>query len=267
MKLYFAASEHDVALLHRCGVRRALVAFSAPRKSVIDVLRIMPDVLLDSGAFSAKYSGATIELNDYIGFIRNHGVSSYIALDDIDSHERTAANLARMHNAGLSPLPVFHYGEPFDLLDAMCRDHEYVCVGGAAKKELRNSPPKLRAYLDSCFAVIRDHWPVKVHGLGAQQRWVLERYPFCSVDATTWQNGDRYGTIIDSVTGNQISGVRAMDEATLRRRASANHEFAVWGVAEHADGSKRREHNIRATLAAEAHVTELWQRRGITFND
>ena len=71
------------------------------------------DLFLDSGAFSAMTQGVKIDIYEYIDFIKEHEdvLEVYANLDVIGSAEGTWKNQMIMEEAGLKPLPVFHYGE------------------------------------------------------------------------------------------------------------------------------------------------------------
>lgn len=265
MKLYFAGSEGCVPELKHLGVKNTLVAFSAARVNVIRVLKAFDDVLLDSGAFSAKQSGNPINLNDYMSFIRNNNVESYIQLDVIGDDEATDYNLDIMFSNGLSPIPVWHASSTIDRLERLMAKYKRICVGGVASSAVKSSKKGISKRLDTVFAVAKDYWPRHIHGLGVQQKWALERYPFYSVDATTWHNGARFGTIIDSKTHIQTSGMKAMPGHLLEKQVREKHDFAVYGVAHHEDSFIRMKANINATLALESHITNLWASRGIVF--
>jgi hypothetical protein len=45
--------------------------------------------------------------------------------------------------------------------------------------------------LDFLFSIIRNR--VKVHGFGVNALWAWERYPFYSVDATSWLKSAKFG--------------------------------------------------------------------------
>jgi hypothetical protein len=166
-----------------------------------------PKILLDSGAYSAWTLGATINLDDYIEFIKRneHLLDFYINLDVIpgsdgqrhwrsDQIEKAAAasycNQQRLRDAALKPIPVFHQGEPFKWLDRYLQDGEpYIALapsdGGV------NALP----WLDDCFALLKGRLHVKVHGLGLTTPLILHRYPWASVDSATWLKQSSVGQI------------------------------------------------------------------------
>jgi hypothetical protein len=157
---------------------------------------------LDSGAYSAWSRGTVIDLDEYCAFIKANIdlIEVYACLDAIPgvpgrsatSQERTDAaetswrNYLYMVNEGLDPLPVFHYGEDFKYLTRILEyGCPYVGIGG-----LVGIPSdKRRAWLDRLFMLITDDKgmpTVKTHGFGMTSVPLIFRYPWYSVDSTTW---------------------------------------------------------------------------------
>jgi hypothetical protein len=168
--------------------------------------------MLDSGAFSAYWLDKEIDIDDYCDFIikHKHLVANYINLDVIpgkpgtlrttddvkESSRRSFENFQYMKSRGLSPLPVFHQGEPFHWLERYLEDGEpYICI--STNKEL--STESNRKWLDIVFTMICDEQgnpSVKTHGLGITIWELMTRYPWESVDSTSWSLIPGYGRII-----------------------------------------------------------------------
>jgi hypothetical protein len=168
-------------------------------------------LFLDSGAYTAWGKGQTINVHDYIKFIRKAEpwISIYASLDVIpggSDRARTTAdaeasaaqsyrNLQIMKDAGLKPLPVFHQGEPFYWLEKMLQDGEnYIGVSTA-----KNLPDVVqRRWLGDFFREVTDRHGrplIRVHGFGAAHVRLLRRYPFDSVDSAGWLQAGAYGKI------------------------------------------------------------------------
>lgn len=156
------------------------------------------ELFLDSGAFSAWNKGVEINIQDYIAFIKKHRkyISLYAVLDVIGDAEGTWKNQQIMEAAGLSPLPCFHFGEPFRYLERYIDEYDYIALGGLARKGVRS---ELFDFLDKCFDVICDEkgFPkIKVHGFGVTGMKAMKRYPWYSVDSTSWLLTSRTGSIL-----------------------------------------------------------------------
>jgi len=174
------------------------------------------DLFLDSGAYSAWTQGANIDIHDYIKFIKKHEefIDVYANLDVIGiggkqpnrlTAEATLNNQGIMEDAGLSPLPCFHFGEPYEFLEAYVESYDYIALGVAG-----NSGKKLIPWLDTCFSdyICDDKGlpKLKVHGFAVTSLKNMVRYPWYSVDSTSWVITGRMGSIFMprwSVTDNK----------------------------------------------------------------
>lgn len=211
-----------------------LVSFAERRQlKVIDMDHTMAGIMLDSGAFTMWRQGTEVDLWAYIDFClsRGHRLDGYFVLDRIpgtygqaptpDGCERaieeTLANLATMEAFGLRPIPVYHEGEPVELLDwYVARGHALIGLGATASR--RNTDAKARWVL----GVIARHPEQRFHGLGmASDR--LVGLPLFSADAMTWQsiviNGTKgSATMIErsSRLCRLMMGILAIEDATTR---------------------------------------------------
>lgn len=149
-------------------------------------------LFLDSGAYSAFNSGVSINLEEYISFCKaTHDTWEAVAsLDVIGDAGASWENFLRMRDAGVSCLPVFHYGEPDSFLEQMVNECEYIGIGGVAQLGVSDA---LFDWLDLCFRKYicnPDGTPkVKVHGFAVTSIRAVKRYPWHSVDSTSWAIG------------------------------------------------------------------------------
>ena len=84
----------------------------------------------------------------------------------------------------------------------------------------------------------------KVHGLGITGKKVLQKYPFYSVDSTSWLVFQQYGTS------------KAIPNKTLQKYHCKNSHW-----------SRRNQYEINYYLENEEYLTKLWKKRGIYWND
>jgi hypothetical protein len=160
-------------------------------------------IFLDSGAFSAWSKGERIDINAYMDFISKHAhlVDAYCNLDVIGNAEETWENQEIMEREGYKPLPVFHLEEAikqnFQYLDR-CLEYDHFCLGGMAK----GFSTKDREYfMDRCWEIICDPKDAgmpraKVHGLGMAVPALIAKYPWYSIDTTSWVMYGRYGIVL-----------------------------------------------------------------------
>lgn len=160
------------------------------------------NLFLDSGAFSAYTQGIEIDIQEYIKFIQTHInlIEVYANLDKIHltdknlSASQTWQNQMVMEKAGLKPLPVFHYGEDEKWLKRYIgRGYEYIALGGMVKTS------NLISWLDHIWKTYLTDSSgipiIKVHGFGLTSHLLMFRYPWYSVDSTSWVVTGRLGSI------------------------------------------------------------------------
>jgi hypothetical protein len=92
---------------------------------------------------------------------------------------------------------VFHQGEPITWLERMLKDGEkYIAV--SAGKDLLGDAERTK-WLDVVYSIITDAQGrplIKTHGMGITKPSYLTRYPFTTVDSTTWLLTPGFGIII-----------------------------------------------------------------------
>lgn len=187
MKLYFALSTDTKGNrpLVDSDIHYTLASFfyfgkGASLKIVREMGLINDDTLWDSGAFSAYNSKKPINLNTYIKFIKDNDLKIYASLDDISSPDKSIENFEIMKRAGLSPIPCFHIGEDIKYLDHMI-DEPYIALGGMVMAG------NLEDWLDRVFNYIYKIRPdMKIHGFGLTDPNLILRYPWYSVDSSSW---------------------------------------------------------------------------------
>jgi hypothetical protein len=148
------------------------------------------EVVLDSGAFTAAKTGERIDLVEFAEWVRSERardsrVTEAFTLDVIGGDWRESLrNTEELHRLGVEVIPVFHVGEPTDVLRALVRDYPKVGLGGAVRYRKRMEWAAL------CF---REVWPARLHGLGFGET-ALRVLPWHSIDNSSWDFGPRqYG--------------------------------------------------------------------------
>lgn len=164
-------------------------------------------MFLDSGAFSAWTKNTEVNIFDYIDFIKKHEkyIDYYANLDviglggkmpDEETARLTLDNQKLMESHGLNPLPVYHLHEPYDYLDYYVKNYDYICLGIAGAL-----PGKLNEWVANSFGRhICDKKTglpkVKVHGFAVTSLEIITKYPFYSIDSTSWITVGRNGKIL-----------------------------------------------------------------------
>lgn len=161
-------------------------------------------VFLDSGAFSAFSLGIEVDLPAYCRWInanrdiiRTDGPDLMASvLDGIGDPLRTYQNQIAMEEQGVRPLPCFHYGEDERYLEWYIENYDYITIGGMVPV----STPQLFHWLDRIWnKYLTDgsgRARIKVHGFGLTSVDLMTRYPWYSVDSSSWVQIGAHGNIM-----------------------------------------------------------------------
>lgn len=182
-------------------------------------------VFLDSGAFSAFSKGISVNINEYCDYIhRNADIIEFPSvLDAIGDPDGTWRNQEEMERQGTNPLPCFHFGEPDAVLEYYLSKYEYITIGGMVPI----STPQLRIWLDRIWAQYLTHPDgtpkVKVHGFGLTSLPLMFRYPWYSVDSSTWVQWAANGMILIPGKAGQVD----VSNKSSRRKQRGQHMDSV----------------------------------------
>lgn len=189
--------------------------------------------MLDSGAFTfmgdpSNSSGVDWDeyLDQYIKFINRVGIDLFLELDidnvvGIEEVERLRTRLEE--GTGKQCIPVWHKDRGLDYWYQMCREYDYVAIGGIVTGEISRTEYK---HFPSLLDIAREH-NTKVHGLGFTNLSGLTKYPFYSVDSTAWLYGNRGGFVYE-FNGETIIKHYPHDDQVLESRKAAIHNFKEW---------------------------------------
>lgn len=165
-----------------------------------------PLLIVDSGAYSAstRKGSKPINLQEYIAYLHRwkavDPTMQYVNLDVIptngeDTGKLSYMNWREMRAQGLDPVPVFHANSDIKWLKKYLDNTNYVAVGAIADV---NTDKRMRA-LDKVFEdffLDRNRMPkVRVHAMGVTSFPIMRRYPWFSVDSSSWIGIAMYGKI------------------------------------------------------------------------
>lgn len=171
---------------------------------------VRTDVFMDSGAYSAASTGVTIDLDAYIGWLHANAehVTTYSVLDSIGDHQKTGENQRIMEEAGLHPLPCFHVGEPWTVLEAYLERFDYVALGGMVPhRGNRSLGSWIARAFDYAHASRHRGTPV-YHGFGMTNVTHARQHRWRSIDSSRVSSGVRFGHLL--VWDTKASNVRQL---------------------------------------------------------
>jgi len=173
------------------------------------------NLILDSGAFSAwtkkteinldNYCNWCLENIDYIDYVVNLDVipgsfgEKNLPQSEIDrSAKKGWRNYEYMLSKGIPKeklIHIFHQGEDYKWLEKMVAAMDYI---GLSPANDRTTNQKID-WLDSCMKYVTDdkgHPIVKFHGFAVTSLKLMMRYPWYSVDSTSWVMISRTGSVL-----------------------------------------------------------------------
>lgn len=172
------------------------------------------EVFLDSGAFTLwQKAGRRDDLSfydtdefwqymeAYVRWVKKATAAGVVALyatvDAIGSPELTWRNQQWLEKHGLTPVPVVHYGTDLKWLRHYVRlGYDLIGLGGLVR---RHGSGEGRRWVDRCFAAVCDaagRPTVKFHGFGLTDTPLILRWPWWSVDASTWAKEGGFGGLM-----------------------------------------------------------------------
>lgn len=211
-----------------------LESFYYLRKNPDFLVRLRPffkDFLLDSGAFTFMQDKKNKTdwdnyVEDYAEFINRYSVDLFFELD-IDSVvgirevERLRAKLEKLTNKKC--IPVWHRSRGKDYWLQMIKDYKYVAIGGIVSKEITQKDYHFFPW----FIETARKEKCKVHALGFTNLTGLTKYPFYSVDSTSWLYGNR-GGFLYYFNGQEIKKILRPAGMKLKGRQASLHNFVQW---------------------------------------
>lgn len=251
MIIYFSGYRTEPKVTNLAGKHRLLISYCEVKnkislinevKSKGQIIKITKPIFLDSGAFSVFTGKQTISIEEYRDFLLKHKdrFCLYANLDVIGNADATQRNQEILEEAGLNPLPTFHYGSNYSILRKMVKKYNYIGLGGIVPLALKQNI--LKEHLGKCFGIIGTE--KKTHGWGCTSIEILKTYPFYSVDSIAWLHGEisrRKMKLINMQIKTEVNKIDYYRQISLQ--------------------------NALIYIRAINEVTELWKRRGIVWND
>lgn len=188
-KVYFVTTglKEEIQVIRKVRPPRLLCSYwyfkNKPLREFVDSLGYRPEIMLDSGAYTAFTKGRNVALFDYIRYIEENAeyISRYVALDVIGYSFATMCYFDIMRNIGLSPIPVFHYGDNEAVMDHYvfygCKD---IALGNTVYIRDKN-------VVAAWCKVVKEYYPdLRFHLLGSSSAKILECGALDSCDSSAW---------------------------------------------------------------------------------
>lgn len=197
-------------------------------------------VFLDSGAFSAYTKGISVDIEEYCRFCRENSDIIEVAsvLDAVGDPLKTWQNQQQMEALGVPALPCFHYGEDERYLEHYVSKYEYITLGGMVPISNRDLFKWLDHLWEKYLCDPSGRARLRVHGFGMTSVPLMKRYPWYSVDSSSWVQIGSVGSImhpdygviaISSSNPNRKQEGRHFDTMSHLEQTQLAHEFQKIG--------------------------------------
>lgn len=218
MNVYFvtAGLREEIEVIKKVRPPRLLCSYwyfkNKPLADFCKELGYVPEIMLDSGAYTAYTKGKNVNLLDFIAYIKSNlrYISHYISLDVIGNERTTWLLYLLMCAEGLDPMPVVHYGE-----------HSYDEMRKYLDRGARSIALGNTVWICNKDEVAR--WcaemqipGVDFHLLGSSSSKILQRGVLASCDSSTWYRQAVNGKPSD-IPGKDREAKIARAEANMRR--------------------------------------------------
>jgi hypothetical protein len=196
MQFYFSGISNHSAykLLEAAGVQH-LMADPFDQKHI----PAMRDHLaLDSGAYRAFKRGLSLDLEEYLAFVRSHGPFDFaVSLDKIGDHQVTRGNWERLRRLRSDDdpqfTPVFQWGGERDDLKRYLDEAPVVGIGGLATL-MRNKHEQMLGQLGELCSIYQNRF--HIFGINWLKAIIELESLIVSGDTSKWLDGARYSHLI-----------------------------------------------------------------------
>src|SRR3990167_1584670 len=180
-------------VLENCPDIGVLCSFAEPKEFERLLNSDFKNIMVDSGAYGVSKRGLTINLDEYIYFLKENkdGITVSVALDVIGNPEQSYKNWLYMREKGLdNVIPVYHLGEDIKWLDLYCKDIDFVGIGGIA-----GTVTNWKLYNSFLKRIVNKYPNHKFHVFGLNSYKALRAIDLYSCDATSWLVGMKYAEL------------------------------------------------------------------------
>ena len=188
MKIYHvtAGRMDELEAIQKAKPPRLLLSyFYFKNKSLaeyVDRLGYRPEIMLDSGAWSAFNSGREISVMGYMDYIRANQkfIDSYISFDVINDSETSLFFWQLMRRKGFDPIPVYHYQAEEKFLKYYAKRAELIAIGGTVPEHNK------RIVAEWVRVLVWTYPEIRFHLLGSSSKKIVDTVDLYSVDSSTW---------------------------------------------------------------------------------
>ena len=202
-----------------------------------------------------------IYFRDYVKWIKqNYDKISYFVELDIQAiiglkRVKEWRNLLKAEGLYSKCIPVMHSIDTWDDFVEMCETSEskYIGFEGMRKKKITMPYMKMLKYCHKNG--------IRVHGFALTAKEVTTKYPFYSVDSTTWTVPNRFGTVI------------VLEDGKMKQKAPRKENImkygkplSSWNKDKSKEGCKDKLLDaMKVQRRYQRYLTDFWEAKGIVW--
>jgi hypothetical protein len=137
--------------------------------------------------------------DQYIAFLKKFGphLDAYSNLDVLFNGDLTYRNQQYLESKGLHPIPVYHLSDDIKWMKLyLSKGYDYIAIGGITPNPTPTILPALDRLFSSLLCDSKGMPRAKYHGFAVTGQKLMIRYPWYSVDSTSWAMSGAYGQIM-----------------------------------------------------------------------
>ena len=230
MNIYFvtAGKKEELQVIKELRPPRILCSYwyfkNKPLSKLCDEIEYHPEIMLDSGAYSADKKGKLLDVNTYIDYIKANEkyISRYVTMDVIGDSQTTRKLYEVMRQHKLNPIPVIHYGANVEeeLNWYAKQGADLIALGGTVK--IRDK----KVVAEWCAKIKKMHPNCRFHLLGSSSTKILQSGALDSSDASTWYMAAVNGMPL-TIPGRNREAKIARAKANMRRKMEEFNEVSL----------------------------------------
>lgn len=221
--------------------------------------------VLDSGVYTARKKGVNISIGDYLTYcVRFKNDVQYFFNLDLGPHDQQIQHFKMLVGAGVPTIGIVSNLMSFETIQRFVDIYPYIGISYSVMGQTSGSGDYTQ-YLERLFEYLykTNQQHVKTHALGLTKPNVMQRFPFFSVDSSTWINPARYGAVYVFKNGKLATIPAVNKEAGVRK-------FGVTAMMQREEKSPDIGHRYvycaREFSKMQDWITNLWNHRGVTWS-
>jgi hypothetical protein len=220
---------------------------------------------LDSGVFTARKKNFDIKLEDLIKFCRMYeNRIDHVFNLDMGSYDTQLNNCRQMLKNNIPCIGIISNKMSFDEIKRFIDTSPYIGLSYIKNIHIATKGNDYEYYLENVFEYLykNNYKDVKTHALGLTKYDMLKKFPFYSVDSSTWINPFRFGVAFKFENG-QFHSFSHKEKGSTLRNGGTNIALQHHAIKSKHDVIK---HSAQAFYDMQEFLTKLWTKRGVIWD-